>query len=70
MKYCTASLTFLLLLGFIILVCYKVWIKFSLLKWCPRIRKYHNKNRRFEGARDCDDEEPDEMRKALLLFSD
>ena len=67
--YCTASLTLLLLLGFISLIFYHIVIKYLSFSWCPRIKKYQDKNRRFEGGDD-DEEEPDEMRKALLLFSD
>ena len=68
--YCTASLTLLLLLGFISLILYHIVIKYLSFSWCPRIKKYQDKNRRFEGVDDDDEEEPDEMRKALLLFSD
>ena len=62
---CTASLTLLLLLGFVSLICYQALIKYSSFRWCPTIKKSQDKNRRLEPMDD-DDDEPDEMRKALL----
>ena len=37
--YCTASLTLLLLLGFVSLICYQALIKYSSFRWCPTIKK-------------------------------
>ena len=63
--YCTASVTLLLLLGFISLIFYHIWKKYRSSRWCPgkRIR-----NRRYED--DEDYIEPDEMRRVLLFFRD
>ena len=60
--YCTATLTLLLLLGFISLIFYQVWKKYRSSRWCP------GKKRRYED--DDDYIEPDEMRRALLFFND
>ena len=65
--YCTASFTLLLLLGFVSLICYQALIKYSSFRWCPTIKKSQDKNRRLK-AMDDDDDEPDEMRKALLRW--
>ena len=37
-RYCTASLTLLLLLGFVSLICYKALIRYSSFRWCPTIK--------------------------------
>ena len=63
--YCTASLTLLLLLGFISLIFYQVWKKYRSSRWCPGKKV---SNRRYED--DEDYIEPDEMRRALLFFND
>ena len=63
--YCTASLTLLLLLGFVILICYQALIKYSSFRWCQRKKVL---NGRYED--DGDYIETDEMRRVLLLFND
>ena len=63
--YCTASLTLLLLLGFVSLICYQVLIKYPSFRWCQRKKIL---NGRYED--DEDYIETDEMRRALLLFND
>ena len=67
-NYVTASLVALLLLCFVSLIMYKVLIKYSSFRWCPRMKKSQDKNRRMKGVDDDNDDEPDEMRRALLLF--
>ena len=59
--YCTASLTLLLLLGFVSLICYQVLIKYSAFTCCQRKKLL----KRYED--DEDYIETDEMRRALLL---
>ena len=68
--YSTASLTLLLLLGFVSLICFHVAIKYSSFRWCPRIKKSQGKDRRLNSIDDDNNKESDEMRRALLLFSD
>ena len=63
--YCTATLTLLLLLGFLSLIFYQVWKKYRSSRWCPGKKV---RNRRYED--DEDYIEPDEMRRALLFFND
>ena len=62
--YCTASLTLLLVLGFMSLIFYQVWKKCRSSRWCLGKKV---SNRRYE---DEDYIEPDEMRRSLLFFND